>query len=406
MLKNIINIPTKDLTDLLSSKFEVIEKLDMHYFRLNITKAGIFVTKNSTDKVISDIDCIINPMLSNVIKYSDLYEKIRDQILEIYGECRIGIFYNSFPRTKHGKIEYTSCTNKNGWGHRAEIDVFDNEYRGTFIFSDLYTSVKSLNNQKNFDRFIKSINDAGILLFPRPVIYINEGLKGGKLNKALRIIDKINEANEYNRKPLYSSLAFNLINKSLEYSYDHTYSKDINCCEAVIIKNEKIQCEIPLNPVKDVTEEERNAKRMYRDIVLTSFASEMMKNKDLLEKLTNSTDSYVEKVSDLFIKYIETTDLFSKYKIEDTDLLPPGSELLGRVTYDSIPNNTAVTLCKFSPVYENIFRLLLHSLSKKISDNKFSELPDNISNYLNELIIALKYKNYKEIAYELYKTQN
>ena len=33
----------------------------------------------------------------------------------------------------------------------------------------------------------------------------------------------------------------------------------------------------------------------------------------------------------------------------------------------------------------NIFRLLLHTLSKKISDNKFSELPDNISSYLNPL---------------------
>lgn len=405
MLKNIINLSEKELTGLLNSEFEIIEKLDMYYFRMNITNAGIFVTKTSTDKVISDIDCITNSMFNNIIKYSELFETIRDQILEIYGECRIGMFYNAFPRIR--RIHYNSSTNANAWGKRDIINDFDKRFQGTFILSDLYTSTKALNNEKNFDRLFKSINDSGILLFPRPVILLSKGLDSHYIRKVERTLDRIREAKEKNRKPIYGSLAHLLTNKSIELSAHHTYTGDIRKCESIILKNNRIQCEVPLTTIPEVSEEDKNAKRMYRDIVLASFATEMMKDKNLLEEISNSNDSYIDKVSNLFIRYVNNTDLLSKYMIDYTDLLPPGTEnSINQISYDYIDNNTAVTLCKVNPVYENIFRLLLHSLSKKISDNKFSELPDNISNYLNELIIALKYKNYKEIAYEFYKNKN
>lgn len=408
MIKNIIDLSEKELGLLLNSDYDVVEKLDMYYFRLNITKAGIFVTKNSTDKVISDIDCITNWVFKNIVEYSKEYEKISDQILEIYGDCRIGIFYNMSEASSFGKscVNYMFSVRSDVVSSFDMVKKYDKNFHGTFILSDIFTSTKALNNEKNFDKLIKSINDAGILLFPKPIImHIN------KLNDKKKVIRTINQIKEVKNKTaeknLYLSLIRILCNKSSDIEL-HIYASSLDKCEGIIFRNDSIQCKIQLcNYLHSNIDSSDTSKIIYRDIVLSSFASELMKDETLIDRITNSNDNYIDKVSSLFIKYIENTDLLSKYTIEPEDLLPPGLEyVLKDIDYSYINNSTIITICKYNQVYMNIFRLLLHSLSKKISDNKFSELPDNISSYLNKLIIALKYKNYKEIAYELYKSKN
>lgn len=408
MIKNIINLSEKELIELLHSEYDVIEKLDMYYFRLNITKAGIFVTKNSTDKVISDIDCITNQMFKNIIDYSKEYEAISDQILDIYGDCRIGIFYNP-PHTISNifTYKYNNCTRAKMYSYSPSI-LKNDLYKtiGTFILSDIYTSIKALNTEKNYNRLIKSINDSGILLFPKPTIMHIEKLSvtTKKIIRTINAIKELKPDNKTARFQLYRSLINLLCNKNYTEVDRNLYAKTLNYCEGIIIRSKTIQAQILINPVAEV--EKEPSKLIYRDITLASFAAEMMKDDSLLDYVSSSNKSYIDKVSELFVKYIESTDLLSKYSIDAEDLLPPGTDpTIGDIDYSHINNNSVVTICKYNSTYKNIFRLLLHTLSKKISDNKFSELPDNISSYLNKLIIALKYRNYKEIAYELYKSQ-
>ena len=69
MIKEFKNISPEELQVLYDEGFTVQEKLDMYYFRVEITKVGAIAMKGSTENVISDIDCITNTMFKDICNH-------------------------------------------------------------------------------------------------------------------------------------------------------------------------------------------------------------------------------------------------------------------------------------------------------------------------------------------------
>ncbi len=95
MIKELRNISPNELDELLKEGFEVYEKLDMYYFRVEVTKVGAIPLKGSTENVISDIDCITNKMFKDICNFvEENINPLRNEIISKYGEIRLGFFYN------------------------------------------------------------------------------------------------------------------------------------------------------------------------------------------------------------------------------------------------------------------------------------------------------------------------
>ena len=190
--------------------------------------------------------------------------------------------------------------------------------------------------------------------------------------------------------------------------------------EGIIIRTNKFQYQITLNNIEDNID--KSTKLIYRDTLLNSFAEYCQKVNYLHIKKSkgvapefwwietdnsyiNENDTYLEKICKLFIGYINKTDLFTKYTFDPEDLLPPTTSYIGDMDLTNIPNNNVKLACQYNELNKNIFRLLLHTFTKTISEDKFSSLTEQSRDYLNHLIIFLKYKNYKEILLTAYKAK-
>ena len=112
----------------------------------------------------------------------------------------------------------------------------------------------------------------------------------------------------------------------------------------------------------------------------------------------NSKKTYIEKVCKLFLDFMNKTDVFSKYKFDAEDFLPPIHGYIGDVDVEAIPDEDVKTICKVNSVAKNILRLFLHTFTNPISNNKFKDLNVDDVSALNMLTISLKYKNFAELA--------
>jgi hypothetical protein len=190
-------------------------------------------------------------------------------------------------------------------------------------------------------------------------------------------------------------------------TYDNPYSASgnyISDIEGIIIRTDKFQYQIRVKDTEDSLD--KSVKLIYRDTLLNSIADYYSKNIDKLTNEFNSCSSYIDRVSKLFLSFIENTDLFTKFSFDPEDLLPPTTSYFGDIDYDMISDANVKLICKYNEVNKNIFRLFLHTFAQKISEDKFNSLPNTIKDILNDLIIKLKYKNYKEILLTAYKANN
>ena len=112
----------------------------------------------------------------------------------------------------------------------------------------------------------------------------------------------------------------------------------------------------------------------------------------------NSKKTYIEKVCKLFLDFMNKTDVFSKYKFDTEDFLPPIHGYIGDLDVEAIPDEDVKTICKVNSVAKNILRLFLHTFTNPVSNNKFKDLSADDISTLNMLTISLKYKNFAELA--------
>lgn len=376
MIKEFKNISPEELQVLYDEGFDVQEKLDMYYFRVEITKVGAIAMKGSTENVISDIDCITNTMFKDICNFVDsVINPVRNDIITEYGEVRVGFFYN--PKQKYHIIDYNK---------------YNPGLAGKFILSDAYAydnpiipSVSKYGKLMTYFKLYSTNNE----------IYYSYDDECAFSSSRYSVNDVKRNIEAYLESPSWSSLGY-LIN-----NFKPITGLKPTDVEGYIIrsKSRNIIYQITVNNVNS-QEIDKSTKLIYRDTVLQSFINTVNGN---TENIIDKNDTYIDKISKLFLFYIENTDLFSKYSFDPEDLLPPHIGYMGDVDLDIIPDHNVKIFCMHNEVSKNIFRLLLHTFSRNVSDNKFSSFSAEDQKHLKDLTIMLQYKNYKQIMYTAYK---
>ena len=378
MIKDFLKISKKDLDYLMTHEFTVWEKLDMCYFRVEITKIGAIPLKGSTGRVISDIDCVTNSLYKDICDFVNKnVNPIRNQIIDEYGEGYIGFFF--LPVTKYHKINYTHLKPKTVILSDWSYDIKMNDDKGYFRILDLAKLLRV--EQPPLVTTWNTNDEDNISYMHKDFSYVLQAY--------------LENTDEDATTTLLNYLMGNPYGPSGNY---------VNNIEGLIIRTDKFQYQIRINDTED--DIDKSTKLIYRDTLLNSIAEYYSKNKSSLDDVFNKEESYIDRVSKLFLSYIENTDLFAKFSIDPEDLLPPTSAYFGDIDFDMISDNNVKLICKYNEVNKNIFRLFLHTFAQKISEDKFNSLSDSTKAALNDLIIHLKYKNYKEILLTAYKAKN
>jgi hypothetical protein len=188
MIKEFKNISPEELQVLYDEGFTVQEKLDMYYFRVEITKVGAIAMKGSTENVISDIDCITNTMFKDICNFVDtVINPVRNDIITEYGELRVGFFYN--PKQRYHIIEYNK--------HNPAL-------AGKFILSDTYAYNKNV---------IPTTSKYGKLMTYLKLYSINDEMYCGEdeltFSSSSYNIDTVkNRIEEYLKSPSWPTLAY------------------------------------------------------------------------------------------------------------------------------------------------------------------------------------------------------
>lgn len=371
MIKHLHSISQKDLDYLVSHPYIIIEKMDMMYFRVQITKVGAIPLKGSAGKVISDIDCITNSVYKEICEFVNKnINPVRNKIIEEYGEGYIGFFY--LPTEKYNIITYKTYSPKS-------VILSDWSYDMSLLQSE---DTEKINNL------------ADIINCFIPPVLDNQKLQESEL---LSIIKDYIE-NKIDPKSFVNAVC------------DIEFNDDL---EGIIIRNNKFQYQVSVvDTSKDTLPIDKDTKLSYRNILLKSLIEFYKNNKEELNTVFKEKESYVDRISYLFLKYIENTDIFSKYSFDPEDFLPPGNSYMGDIDFDMVTDGNVKLICKYNEVYKNIFRMMLHTFATKVSEDKFRNLSKDTSETmydveaLHDLIINLNYRNYKEILLTAYKAQN
>ena len=316
---------------------------------------------------------------------------VRNDIITEFGELRIGFFYN--PAQRYHIIDYSKNPNlvnsfivNDIYSYDGkEIDRYKlNTYFNLYLTSPFKLYVKKLSwkfvpNAQSYDLYNECVHDIKLTKFT-----INNYLNDDSW-----------------KMPLVKLLIAGGNTCSTLY-YNDIEGLILRSCKS------KITYQITVNDVNS-HEVDKNTKLIYRDTVLQSLVNTIQTKKEgyslqgFMPFIYKNDMTYVDKISNLFLFYIENTDLFSKYSFDPEDLLPPHIGYIGDVDLDIIPNQNVKILCMHNEVNKNIFRLFLHTFSRNLSENKFSSFVDEDRKFLNELVILLKYKNYKQIMLTAYK---
>lgn len=331
-MKHFKDATEKEISYLRTHPVEIVEKLDMIYFKVVINDSG-FVVLNAKNREITDVDCIVNSVYDDIINYVHNVISYRtDEILDIFGPCEIGIFYHPVPKTN--VITYTNVPYK-------------------FILCDFYTEDKEKNDDKKLADFLELID--------RPVIK--------KFESGL------------------PELPYDDNESIIRYLTDNkTWSgNSLDEIEGIVIQSPKHRFQVVVNNVTPAVEKE--SKKLYRDSVLTNLANVVFDQKIDVAGLKGN--DYVEKACSLFMEYVIRTNILSKMYIEPGDLLPPTNGYMGDVVLTKLPS-TVRLVCKGNSTYKNILRIILVTFNRRVNENKFREFPDHIK---EKLILILKCLN-------------
>lgn len=358
MIKKLINLSEGEIRKFFSKEVVVYEKLDMSYFRVKVNKYGAFPMKSSKNNAISDIDCVCNSVYKNMYEYSNKYILPRkDELVNKFEEVILGFFFLPVPQAK--RIFYYTL-NPN-----------------TVIFSDI--------TSKNNNATTKEISSI-IGCYNVPVI-TSRTFQEDDINTIIKYIND-------NKSEL----------DIVEYILDHHRIGDIietftginiEECEGVILDNGITKLQLIIN---DTTPNvDKLTTKIYRDTVFMNIADEI--DDALIEEIKEKTNvPYIEKISVLFNHYVGRTDILTKFNIEPDDLLPPHEGYFGELDMSVFNNKDTITICNVNKTFKNILRLMLHTFSIPVSENKFKGLPQAQKDKLNKITLALQYKNFAQMA--------
>lgn len=358
MLVELFNTGTKKIQEFLNTRFTIYEKLDMYYFKVRIDAAGATPVKISDNSDITVEDAVTNMLFQPVLEFCS---KIQDKSNELYitlGGCTVGMFYCPDAAKMH--IQYNE------------------KIAGKFVFSDIYTDRYDFNSKEIFKMSFKDLFDAGIIL-NEPVIAETGPIKDS--SSIAELLLKMTDKDRYT------------------YIFDNwcgsTWSNNSKVyISGLILRNGKRTYKISnpyLNtPGADNPDYDSMSKRLWKDMLLKDFITVIRKtygdrfNGDIL-----SGKTYFEKICRLFVDYMNNTDFFNKYRIDEDDLLPTWDRWLLDFNLEKIPNLTAKTICTINPIAKSVLRLLLHTFKSKFTAGKYCELTADDIKYLDTVFDAV-----------------
>lgn len=369
MIKNFSDITDDEIKYLVSHPITLSEKLDTVYFKVEINNVAAIPLKTPRFNAVSDVDCMINSLYQDIssFAYKTIYP-IKNIITEKYGSLRLGFFYLPVGKTK--RIDYSNSiiykvhkNYNNGWLGLSDVYFYDKESREKYTVYDVYMDLIANN----------------VIVSKPSYVYEN------------RVIEGLTEEMIMNNTGNPLAIANLLCPNHLTYS-----GLPIDKIEAYIVKSGNKQWQVKINSAEPVLD--KDTKKIYRDAILNSLVHDLLEQTDIIEKIRCMKDSYEDKVAHVFEEFMSYTDIFSKITIEPEDLLPPIDGYIGQMNLDSLKSETVKTICKLNETAQNILRLFLHTFTNTIFANKFSDLKEHDRLKLNALIIALKYRNYADIA--------
>ena len=335
-LKDLLNhIPKND-----TSGFEVTveEMIDAPFvsvfFDKSENKATVY---KSNGEELSLVDIILNSMYADIKKFTDsIFEKLKD---ETYSNCQFGMFY--FPCTTPRSITYPK---------------YDGKYMLSCIKGDL-------------DEFILLHSD----------------------EKWLKITTKITEFH-FNQKAFETIFSYakgdcdKFFTASMltgEYKRINKDRSKLSEMEGIVLKTPFGNYKLSLKEtkgVKDVSE-----RKMCRDLILKDFIRWYN-----LEGIKPINDTYQNIVCNLFIRYVNATDITTRYSFEPKYLTPPFVGYMGDISYEWLDNAAVVEICKHNDIMKGIFRILLNALRKPLKKMEGDILTNKDVDEFNSIVEIIK----------------
>lgn len=333
MIRELKSIKQKDLNALIGTTVEIVEKIDAPYFIIQFTsdeKGAKIYKSNHTE--LSEEDILVNDMYERV----ERFVKTRLSTLPIYNGT-IGLWY--FPTDKPRKITYE-------------------KYMGKFMLAYCDENI----TQEN----INILHSTGIL--PTPII-----ARKKITEKEVTLIGKYSNGT-------YGDLFF-LMTLLKGIKYFGTPYKDM---EGVIFKTNKKAYQVIL--YKEEPQAIDGQKKMYRDVIIKDFIKWYY---DTLPYITENVP-YINKVTDLFVKYSQWTDVTNKYSMEKEDLMPPYTGFIGDVCFDRIPNDVAVIICRSDALMKGIYKILITACRKELRKMEGDLLSESDVQKFNKIVKEIK----------------
>ena len=340
MIRDIRTATEKEIRYLSTHALEVAEKLDMIYFRLDFLPESPMLLNKANERIGIE-DLVVNTVYDDIEvfvdnelmpAYKDLYAKV--------GDVTVGIFY--LPCRKAKVINYSAS--------KAPM----------FILSDVRVRRRgegetAANAKARAAREILSA--FGGKLSDMPVMARLDGLGEGGAALVRRYAAGEMDAAAFVKGLTGRDLSFTGI--------------DVSECEGVVIRSPKMRFQAIVNNATQPCD--RTTTKMCRDMVLENLAKVVRENPWIGDSL-DPDDDYLDKVCDLFLGYMRSTDMFTKVTFDGNDLVPPGKCYLGDLCYDLVPNGAVRTFCRLNEVAKNVFRIMVKSLAKGGFEPSYSDV--------------------------------
>lgn len=306
-----------------SNNYKLYEKLDMFYFKVIINDFTCTLLSHK-HKIITPSDIIINSMWKDIYEFVCNYIKPKQHIIsEKYNHVIIGFFY--CPVEKPLNIKYEKFFNNKNQNNKFIINNVKNKNGEEINVSDFCLDINLLN--------VRGIGGG-------PIIHCNT--------------DITDILNVYKNKEISKDTLINLLYDKIE-----TFSgNNLDNIEGIIIKDNKNIYQIKINSFNSPKIKNRSDfESLLIDFIDTFNNLDLSKKYNLYDINTN----YQNIVSDIFIQYIEKSNIINQIGNKD-NLLPPGNSYIADLSYDMIHNKNIETICKLNDIYKNIFRILFKGL--------------------------------------------
>lgn len=330
-MKKISEITERDLNRINAGcSVTIYEMLDAVRFKVEVGYDYINVL-SSKGRLIQDVDAIVNTVNRSILDFS--YSLPVSEIYDKFGECHMWFCY--FPEQKTKTITYE---------HIAP---------GTFVIVNFFTKDKS----KKSDDIVNYIGKA----------------KGFPVVKYGHFQASNFTGNEISLTNLTGGKSWS--------------GNGLGYIEGLIVDIDGSQYCIDVFDTKPTIEP--STKLIYRDTIIEDFIHVVPK--ECFEKEYDSDHTYLQSICNLFLEYVNRTNIFSTMWIEEEDIQPPIEGYIGDIDYDRLPPTVRIA-CKGNGVFKNVLRILIVTFSYSPFENRFRRFSDNDRFILNDIVANFRNK--------------